>query len=244
MIEIPLFRLGRCTVCDRRAGFISRNRNAPRLRGGLRCLRCGSQSRNRHVATLVAEAADAPDLGSLRARHDVRVLNTSPRSALARRLAGLDHVTHTGFWPDHPVGTEHEGVRCEDLTALTFDDATFDIVVTEDVLEHIPDHEAALTEIRRVLRRGGVHIFTIPFRLDQRSRPCFRMVDGVATLDEPINYHIDPGTEPIAVYHEFGHDLPEQLEPMGYRTRIVRSTVIDYRRHAIADCLTFVSRAV
>jgi len=49
-----------------------------------------------------------------------------------------------------------------DATALPFADASFDAVVTSEVLEHIPDDIGALTELTRVLRAGGVFAATVP----------------------------------------------------------------------------------
>ncbi len=44
---------------------------------------------------------------------------------------------------------------------LPFPDATFDIVVSYQVLEHVQDHDAAFSEICRVLKPGaiGLHLF-------------------------------------------------------------------------------------
>ena len=47
-------------------------------------------------------------------------------------------------------------------TALPFADRSFDVVLALDVLEHIPDHEAAAREIARVLRPGGHALITVP----------------------------------------------------------------------------------
>lgn len=47
---------------------------------------------------------------------------------------------------------------------LPFQDATFDVVVMSEVLEHLGSQEfhSALSEVRRVLRRGGRFIGTVP----------------------------------------------------------------------------------
>ena len=47
-------------------------------------------------------------------------------------------------------------LQTADLTALRFPDSSFDAVVSWGVLMHIPELEKALSELSRVLKRGGV----------------------------------------------------------------------------------------
>jgi SAM-dependent methyltransferase len=49
-----------------------------------------------------------------------------------------------------------------DLTALPFADASYDLVFASHVLEHIQDDMAALAEIRRVLKPGGIAVLPVP----------------------------------------------------------------------------------
>jgi SAM-dependent methyltransferase len=50
-----------------------------------------------------------------------------------------------------------------DAQRLPFLDKTFDLVLATEVLEHLPNPEAAAREITRVLRPGGRAIVTVPF---------------------------------------------------------------------------------
>jgi SAM-dependent methyltransferase len=52
-------------------------------------------------------------------------------------------------------------VRC-DATILPFASRTFDLVLCTEVLEHVPDPDATLQEIRRVLADRGTLILTTP----------------------------------------------------------------------------------
>jgi SAM-dependent methyltransferase len=51
---------------------------------------------------------------------------------------------------------------------LPFRDAAFDIVICNDVIEHVQSHERAVAEISRVLKSGGVLYLTAPNRLALR----------------------------------------------------------------------------
>ena len=67
-------------------------------------------------------------------------------------------------------GAEGAGVARErglptlrgDATALPLDDASLDLVVAYDVLEHLDDDDAAVREVRRVLRPGGRYLVAVP----------------------------------------------------------------------------------
>ncbi len=54
------------------------------------------------------------------------------------------------------------GVLRGDATRLPFPDASFDVVITSEVLEHIQDDVRAIAEMVRVLRPGGRFAATVP----------------------------------------------------------------------------------
>ncbi len=55
-----------------------------------------------------------------------------------------------------------------DGTKLPFADNTFDRIIASEVLEHIPDDEAAFAELARVLRPGGTLAITVPAWLSEK----------------------------------------------------------------------------
>ena len=122
---------------------------------------------------------------------------------------------------EHSEGEEFEGVRHEDLTALTFADATFRHVISQEVLEHVPDYRAALKECARVLEPGGKLLFTVPFHRGERHGVLVRMRSNgtIEHLVEPPEYHGDP-VDPngcLCFYH-FGWELIEDLKSAGFTT--------------------------
>ena len=66
------------------------------------------------------------------------------------------------------LGLDVDG-RVADAERIPFDDASFDVVVGHAVLHHIPDLDAALREVLRVLRPGGRFVFAgEPTRIGDR----------------------------------------------------------------------------
>jgi SAM-dependent methyltransferase len=56
----------------------------------------------------------------------------------------------------------YRSVMFASASALPFADSSFNTVVSNCVIEHIPDNDAVLREISRVLRRGGTFAATLP----------------------------------------------------------------------------------
>jgi SAM-dependent methyltransferase len=65
---------------------------------------------------------------------------------------------------------------------MPFGDGCFDRVIAAEVLEHIPADQAALDELARVLRPGGIAAVTVPAWLPERI--CWRLSEA---------YHNVPG---------------------------------------------------
>lgn len=54
---------------------------------------------------------------------------------------------------------------CADAASLPFRDGAFDVVISSDVIEHIPENEEHVAEVARVLRPGGLYLLKTPNRL-------------------------------------------------------------------------------
>jgi SAM-dependent methyltransferase len=126
------------------------------------------------------------DLGCGAGRHAFEVLRRGARVvALDTDQRELRQVA-TMFAAMREEGEVPAGgsgaVATGDATAMPFPDGSFDRVIAAEVLEHIPADQAAMNEVARVLRPGGVAAVTVPAWLPERI--CWRLSDA---------YHNVPG---------------------------------------------------
>src|SRR5690606_28826015 len=127
-----------------------------------------------------------------------------------------------------------DGVRCEDVQALGYADASFDLFTSTEVFEHVPDDAAGFREIRRTLQPGGLTIFTVPLIRGASTVERARLRDGgIEHLLEPA-WHGDRlrGAGKVLVFRDYGDDIVERLLAAGFaRARLWRPPV-DWFGHA------------
>jgi SAM-dependent methyltransferase len=100
---------------------------------------------------------------------------------------------------------------------LPFDDASLDLVLLSDTLEHIPTYRRALREICRVLTPGGRFVTVQPVILSRRSvTRC--VVDEAGNINHllPPSHHAR-GPDDSLVFVEFGIDFIDEVKAAGLR---------------------------
>jgi SAM-dependent methyltransferase len=207
-----------------------------RLHGGdagRRCLRCLSTFRHSAVGVVLAR------LGLARATH---VYELSSRGALCRHLRRtFARVTVSELFDGVPPGDFRGGVQCQDVQALTYADAAFDLVTSTEVFEHVPDDGRAFAEIHRVLRAGGHLVFTVPMDEAAPTLERARLERGaVVHLVEP-EYHGDRlrGRGGVLAFRTYGPDIVGRLHQAGFEAWLAR---IDEPAHAIEGGTVVVGR--
>jgi SAM-dependent methyltransferase len=217
--------IGHCPLCRADTTFALPSTEAghsPDLREGLQCARCGINARCRAGLVLALEAV---------AGREARVYATEAASRnfvwLQSRFAD---VHGSEFEPDDEKRQRHTqylrdlggrgDVHFEDVTRLTLRDASRDLVVSFDVLEHVPDYRQALREFARVLVPGGALVLTAPFVFELEHtlvRARLREDGEVEHLLEP-EYHGDPIGEGVLCFYHFGWDLLDDTRAAGFST--------------------------
>ena len=88
-------------------------------------------------------------------------------------LSNNDKVTnYIGL--DIESGLNYENVNADflwDGSIMPFEDSSFDVVISTEVMEHVPDPDSYLMEVKRVLKPGGMFFFTVPFLMSLHEVP-------------------------------------------------------------------------
>lgn len=187
---------GWCPCCRRPTTFVEKG---PTLRDGFVCELCGSIPRHRAVNYVLDRHFPA---WSHLAVHEV-----APSNDFVARHA--KKFTCSALLEGIPLGSYREdGVRCEDLERLTLAGGSIDLMITQDVLEHVFHPDRALREVMRVLRPGGAHVFTVPRnRALPESRRRASLASGVVTHLLQAEYHGSPvGDGRALVTWDYGAD--------------------------------------
>lgn len=100
-----------------------------------------------------------------------RVLDIASGDGYGTDIVAREGITITGADLDEEVIEAARSLRpdrdnmnfeVQDVLNLTYGDGTFDVVLSMETIEHIPDEDGYLIELRRVLKPGGLLIISTP----------------------------------------------------------------------------------
>lgn len=214
----PVFQnSGYCVNCDQNVTFTAYE---TWFRDHYLCDNCGSIPRER--ALMLAIERFYPEWATL-AIHE-----SSPagRGASLKLKQKCQQYVGSHFFPDFPLGETHNsGWKNENLEAQSFEDESFDLVITQDVMEHIFNPKRAFAEIERTLKPGGAHICTVPL---VRKHDCSQVRAQLSKQGEieylfPAEYHGNPiDNKGSLVTMHWGYDVCEYIQQAcGMQTTIV-----------------------
>ena len=226
----PFSLEGYCNVCDDVRSFaMAWHLGAVEADGSVHpawtlnacCPVCGLVSRMRALLDHLANVA--PDAQ----RVFVAERLTECYDALAARYPAIIGSEWLGDdrRPAEHVAVDGVEVRHEDVTALSFDDDALELVITQDVFEHVPDYPAAFAECARVLEPGGRLVFTVP---------CFAHLDETDVIAEidaagevvhhgPPEIHGNPVGDGSVCFQHFGWDLLDALRSAGFADAVAHA---------------------
>jgi SAM-dependent methyltransferase len=212
---------GRCWIDSENVDFAVDYRfsepgaRMPNWREHLVCPKCHLNNRQRSALHIATELLGLHAASRVYITEQVTAMYTLLKSRMPATVGS--EFLGPDFAPGH---VDERGIRHEDVTRLSFDDASFDAILCFDVLEHVPGFGKALAECHRVLAPGGSLICSVPFlqdRVETRIRARFD-ANGELVHDHPPSYHGDP-IQPergVLCFQEFGWDILDQMRAAGF----------------------------
>lgn len=140
-----------------------------------------------------------------------KVLHFAPEQAfymLFRNQKNLDYTTTDLLSPLADVKA--------DICNLPFGDNTYDVILCNHVLEHIPDDAKAMQELYRVLKPGGMGIFQIPQDLNRATT-----FSDDSITDQKERSKIFGQYDHVRIY---GRDYFDKLRSIGFEVNEVDYT--------------------
>jgi len=127
------------------------------LRRSAQCPVCRSLERHRAFWIWINSNIDLSCEG-------FKVLHFAPEKCLLDKFSRMSNIDYYAV----DINPDKQGIRdVIDIQNINYSDGTFDLIVCNHVLEHIPDDKAALLELRRVLKVSGILLLTVPINLNR-----------------------------------------------------------------------------
>jgi SAM-dependent methyltransferase len=217
---------GYCIACEEQTTFRlgGRGLSHPNMRENLCCIRCGLNTRQRLMfSAMLANGGGQHHPGA----QDALLEKTTRLYAHSRarmpwlrgseylgddRQPGRHYWWSTRWWRWRR--TQHESI-----TSLSYGNASLGLLAHSDVLEHVYDTGLALRESARVLKPGGVMLFTVPFLIDHPASILRGRLNSAGQLEHlhPPEYHGDGlSRSGIYTFHNFGWDILELIREAGF----------------------------
>jgi SAM-dependent methyltransferase len=141
-------------------------------------------------------------------KQEYKVLHFAPEQAFYNRFKKLKNLNYTTTDLNSPLAE----VKA-DICDLPFENNSFDVVLCNHVLEHIPDDHKAMTELYRVMRPGGWGIFQIPQDMDRATT-----FEDDSITDKKERAAIFGQYDHVRIY---GLDYFEKLASVGFKVDAV-----------------------
>ncbi|MCF1420185.1 class I SAM-dependent methyltransferase [Mangrovimonas futianensis] len=156
----------------------------------------------------------------------LKVLHFAPEQAFYKRFRNIPHLDYTTTDLNSPLAD----IKA-DICNLPFDDNTYDVILCNHVLEHIPDDTQAMKELYRVMKPGGWGVFQIPQDLNRVTT-----FEDDSITDKKERAKIFGQYDHVRVY---GRDYFDKLRSIGFQVEEVDYTKTfekeDIERYCLAQ---------
>ena len=135
---------------------------------------------------------------------NLKVLHFAPEQAFYKRFRKLKNINYTTTDLNSPLAD----VKA-DICDLPFEDDSFDVILCNHVLEHIPDDTQAMKELFRIMKPGGWGILQIPQDLKRATT-----FEDNSITDKRERAKIFGQYDHVRVY---GRDYFDKLRSVGFK---------------------------
>ena len=142
---------------------------------------------------------------------DGKMLHVAPEPSLARRFRKMFDYLSVDF-------DGSKAMKAADVTKLGFPNDTFDAIVCNHVLEHVPQDRWAMSELFRVLKPGGWASLQVP-------RTELQTDEDSTVVDPQERVRRFGQDDHVRIY---GRDYFDRLRQAGFRVTVYR----------LKDCMT------
>ncbi|RAJ14627.1 class I SAM-dependent methyltransferase [Olleya aquimaris] len=140
-----------------------------------------------------------------------KVLHFAPEQCFLKRFRALNNLDYTTTDLLSPIAD----VKA-DICNLPFEDNSYDIILCNHVLEHIPDDTKAMQELFRVMKPGGFGVFQIPQDLNRETT-----FEDNSITDKKERAKIFGQYDHVRIY---GRDYFDKLRSIGFKVEEVDYT--------------------
>ncbi|AWX45353.1 Demethylmenaquinone methyltransferase [Flagellimonas maritima] len=141
----------------------------------------------------------------------LKVLHFAPEQAFYKRFKNLSNIEYTTTDLNSPLAE----IKA-DICDLPFDDNSFDVILCNHVLEHIPNDTKAMEELYRILAPDGWGIFQIPQDLKRE-----KTFEDDSIIDKKERTRIFGQYDHVRIY---GIDYFDKLRSIGFKVEEVNYT--------------------
>ncbi len=196
-----------CSFCGY-VGFFATARKG-HVHAAFRCPNCESRPRDRNIALFLEK-------NSFRLEGK-KVLHLAPEWPLFRKLR--NEPGYVGG----DILRRRNANAIVDITSINFPSKHFDFLICNHVLEHVQDDNKAMKECHRVLKDGGIGVFSVPLSGEQK------------TWEPPAGMSVPEIEAVVGWDHKrfYGYDFAEKLEIFGFKVEIVKISEDEAKRYGI-----------
>lgn len=200
--------LNYCPICGKPNEFLPHGlKQRPRSR----CPYCNSLERHRFVYLIFLKKID--DVFN---KENAKVLHFAPERVIYNIFISKENIDYypVDFAPEKYGHIKDIIPVSVNMESIPFDDETFDLVYNSHVLEHVSDDNKAMSELYRVLKKGGVCIVIVPMSKNYETLEK----EEYNTPELRLKYYYQE--DHLRLY---GYDIKDKLESVGFNVEMVTS---------------------